>query len=272
MNLLITIPCHLGDAAQSDRLITEIYHINNKRPQGNALIAFAPDVHAELRETIRISARLAFVSFEELELRAMAEPTNQKWILVNSVFRQVSQHVYSNCKTPFLWLEPDCIPTKAGWLDTLSETYCSQHRLNMGNHLVLRNGESELRFMGRVGIYDSNTALKVATFFDRGPFERTSGPTMVPATTKTRLIQQVLIQTVEDISKVWPEAVLVHGDKKGILRESLVPKPAPATNGHAEPIVIERGLTAVPPLVVQAQPIADSPIPKRRGRPPKVKV
>lgn len=269
MNPIITIACHLGDAAIADRLITEIYHINRKQPQSHAIIGFASDVHAELKETIRVSAGLAFESFEELEIRPLSEPTNQKYVSINSVFQQITLHIYKTCKLPFLWLEPDCIPTKTGWLTTLAEAYEKQPRSHMGNHLLIRTKENqEFRFTGRVGIYDPGLFLEIQGFFQSGPFERTGAQFLVPATSRTRLIQFLPVQVPEDVIKVWPEAVLVHGDKRGILRDSLVPK----TNGHSEELLIEQDLTAVPPLAVKARPIADLPIIKRRGRPPKVKV
>ena len=76
--------------------------------------------------------------------------------------------------------------------------------------------------MARQSVYPRNAVVDLDKFCSSAvPFEFASLETIVPRSTKTRLIQQLPIMTKEDRSKVRPDAVLLHGDKQQILLNQL---------------------------------------------------
>lgn len=82
----------------------------------------------------------------------------------NSVFKQVLWcYAYDKLQGPFLWCEPDCIPTKADWLDQLFAEYERVGKPFMG-HLIdgfLGNGVRVPKHMTGNAIYPDK-AYKLA--------------------------------------------------------------------------------------------------------------
>lgn len=227
--MILTLPFCISDYELLEKQIDFLFHLNSRKAQGHALLAASPDVPADARERIRISAALAFESFEELEVRPLIQKGAPKFVEINSLFRQVAQYVHQNYKNPWLFMEPDCTPTRPGWWKILADAYAAQPRRFMGNFMAVK----DLRFVSRVGIYPAEAIQEFQPFLSTlpgesdkaAPFERRAGVVMVPRTTKTRLIQSLVI-TEETIDSVWPEAVLVHGDKSGLLRQKMnMPNP-----------------------------------------------
>ncbi len=53
------------------------------------------------------------------------------------------------------------------------------------------------------------------------PYEVASAVNVLPKLTTTKIIQHTLILNEDDLAKVRPDAVLVHGDKQGFLRRQI---------------------------------------------------
>lgn len=219
MNLLVTIAYHASNAPQTEKLLDFIYQQWNREAHGHVLLAAAADVHQELRTRIRISAEMAFEGVYEIELRTLTDPQAPKSAQVANAFRQVAVEVNEHFNWPFLWLEPDCTPTCADWLDKIWLAYSRQPKSFFGSRMkvVASKPEDETFFMARVGVYQSNVLSAILANDVKGAFEVVAGSTIVPRLTPTKLFQQASIITADDLSKVRPDAVLVHGDKNGHL-------------------------------------------------------
>ena len=219
MNLIVAIAYHAGNAAQTEKLLDHIYRLNDRAAVGHVLLAAYPDVHAEMKKRIAISAELAFEGVHTLDLRPLADPQSTKLVHVRAAFRQVAQYVEEGFSWPFLWLEPDSVPTDRDWFARLRNEFFQQPKLYMGSHLKAMNADkTSMLFMGRVGIYAQNVASTIAAILEiPGPLELLIAPTILPRFTATKLIQQVVIMNEGDLSKVRPGVVLVHGDKNGHL-------------------------------------------------------
>lgn len=213
--LLIVLPTCADDAALTERLLTHIYHLNGKQAKGYLLLAWAADVHGEYRAKIKISAELAFETVSELSLARQGNIQN-KVEQISSAFRQVAAHVQSHFRFPWLWLEPDCVPLKSGWIEALADAYDSQPKRYCGSILGSQDGK-KLLGMARVGIYHP-AAFSELDKFCNDPnvgFEFVAGGHVVERCTKTKLIQQFSITDDASLSKIRPDAVLLHGDKWG---------------------------------------------------------
>lgn len=259
MNILVTIAYHAGNAAQTEKLLDHIYQLNSRHAYGHVLLAPAPDVHAEARQRIQISAELAFAGVHVLDLRPLSDPKLPKVAHVNSAFRQVAQHVCDNFTWSFLWIEPDCVPTSGIWLADCEMCYANQPKAYFGTQMkALTESKKENFFMARVGIYPKDAVKDIFTAEFKAPFELMAAPAILPKFTATKKIQQTAILNADDVSKVRHDAVIVHGDKHGHLLDKLVAdrsKPNPDYVSVAEPAPApEQPVTITAP---------------RRGRPPK---
>ena len=133
--LLVVIPFCTADAAQAERLIDFIFTLNGRKPHGHCLLVAAPEVHAEMKTKIQISAEVTFESSSMIEIGAWSKPSVIKPQKTNEIFEFAATYVQDHCSWPFLWLEPDCAPLKAGWLDTLTAAYFNQPKKFFGSFM-----------------------------------------------------------------------------------------------------------------------------------------
>ena len=275
MNLLFAIAFHAGDAPQTEKLLDFIYRQSGRITQGHVLLAAASDVHAEMRTRIKISAEMAFETVHELEVRPLADAQATKNLKLNSAFRQTAQHVADCFKWPFLWMEPDCVPTHANWRRLLWLAYQAQPKPYFGSRMkVLNEGRADTFFMARNGIYDNRAVFEIFTAEPfKWSFDIVSGETIIPKFTPTKLIQQALIVTEDDLSKVNADAILVHGDKNGHLMRKIGTPSGPPVEMPVTPPTVEPTHVAVQPDVTPiSEPIAVTPAKRGRGRPSKAEM
>lgn len=246
--ILVMLPYCKDNAPQAERLIDGIYHLEGKQKQTHHIvIAHHADVHEEMRQRIKMSAEIAFAGVEVLEIRKLSGERPFKFQEIYSAFMQCAQSL-NQFIWPWLYLEPDCSPLKTGWLDTLATAYFNQPRRYLGLELkaMAPDGKSVTHnFISRTAIYPANAVLDLVS-----PSEQQNLPehrfshVILPKASTTKLIQQARITTADDLAKLRPDAVLVHGDKNGLALEQALQMVKPEINGTLHI--------------------------KRRGRPPKV--
>ena len=275
MKTLIALGFCADNAVQAEKLLDYLHH-SYSGIHNAILLAASADVHGELRERIKISAGLAFKRVYEMELNPMADPQSAKFIQINNAFRQTSEYIYKNFVWPFLWLEPDCVPVYGGALIDLAKQYDEQPKGYFGTQMKILNEAKEERFfMARVGFYPNNAHAQIFTpEIQRGPFEIAAGDSIHPRMTATKAIQQTSILTETDLSKVRPDALLVHGDKHGhYIRSRPINKPVKPRFDEVKCFNPPMPIAVAPDPVPEAQPVGvdhqpDSPVPpRRRGRP-----
>lgn len=258
MNILTVIPCHNDDSIRAERLIDQIFALNNKQPKGHALIVFAPSVQQENRDKIRISAELAFKSVSLWNVN-LPKDLADKSTVVATLMALTAQHIAKHYRSPYLWLEPDCLPLKKGWLEQLASAYSEQPFRYMAGHV--KHGDATA--LSRICICpaDATKDFEQAAVMAI-PFEFYA----VALSSKSRLFQTVVLDSVEHENLIRPDAVLAHSDKRAVLVDKIVDRESksPETNGEhveiiAAPIAVEEGSQI--PLV--------APLPKKRGRPAK---
>jgi len=274
MKTLIALPFCADNAVQAEKLLDYLHHSNAGLHESVLLVAGA-DVHGELRERIKITAGLVFKRVYEMELRPMADAQSAKFIQINNAFRQTAEYIALNFVWPFLWLEPDVVPVYGSAIMDLAKQYEEQPKGYFGTQMKILNEAKEERFfMARVGFYPNNAHAQIFTpDIQRGPFEISAGDAIFPRMTPTKAIQQTSILTEADMSKVRPDALLVHGDKHGYyLRSRPLNKP-PELQFEVKAFNPPMQILVAPDPVLEPQPVRvdhqpESPVaPRRRGRP-----
>jgi hypothetical protein len=149
----------------------------------------------------------------------------------NHLFRRVIQHVtWTKNAEPFLWCEPDCIPTTKGWLDLLEGEYRGCGKPFMGGRVVVGNTPEHMTgnaIYGKNAMYLANHLVQA----DMAAFDVVAAEQIVSQAHWTNSIQHVWRKdegrnfTFPDQASVdamvSKQALLFHQNKDGTLIERL---------------------------------------------------
>ncbi len=275
--ILICLPYWTDNCAAAEQLLEFVFSQNDRQQiNGHILLIAPPTVPEDMKARIKISAELAFSGVHTLDLRPLADPVAPKWKAINNVFTQTADHISKSFRWPFLWFEPDTVPTMQNWLPKLVAAYGQQPKTYMGPMLKIATaGKPDAFIMARCAVYPVN-AIQHSPIAD-APYEVTSAVNVLPKLTTTKLIQHTLILNEDDLAKVRPDAVLVHGDKNGFLRRQLEVSFS-LKQEEQEPVKLNRMIGSitlpvtgeVPPL--NPETIAINGTHKKRGRPSKAEM
>lgn len=217
MNLLTVLPFWTDDAPRAEALCDFIFQLNNRSAVGHVLLLPAFDVHDEMVAKVELAAKLAF---ETVDLfRPESYSAANKAERINRLFAFGASTAATRYKCPWLWLEPDCTPTRPSWLDELSKAYDSQPKRYLGTHMMFkgRDNKPDVRFFAHVGIYPRDSIADLGQFITKGEdFAVASASTILPRSARTRLIDVRPILSPDDAEKIPESAVLVHGDRQSI--------------------------------------------------------
>jgi hypothetical protein len=114
--MLVVSPFHPGDADQALRLFRWISELEGRQTSHSLLLVPDSRCSSEVTAEITAAARESFASIEVLPF----VDHFQKWPEApNAAFAFAARHIMANQRVPWLFLEPDCCPLKAGWLDAI---------------------------------------------------------------------------------------------------------------------------------------------------------
>lgn len=217
--LLVVISYSANDGVLAEHLSDFIFLINRRQQEGHCLLVVAGDVHDELRAKVKMAAQVAFTHVDQIDVPKTVDPN--KNIHVNRAFQTACLHIAKTYRTPWLWLEPDCVPLKYGWLDEIAESHYSQAKRYSGPwKATMIEGRIGQVFLNRVAVYPPDAISDLeAPLKSNGQFNLLAGPVVHPKSTKTAVIEDVAI--TDEGTKLKAATVLVHGDKQGILMSNL---------------------------------------------------
>lgn len=131
--LIATLPYCLKDHAQATRLLNWIKTLDGQ-VSGHALVLVADDaVPMDTKKAIQDLGKTVFRSVETLLVKAPAPVNNNYHVPAAVMFGKASAHIDACYKWPWLWLEPDAVPLRAGWLDELALAYDDCPKRFMGS-------------------------------------------------------------------------------------------------------------------------------------------
>lgn len=217
--LLIVIPFSTDNAALAERLVDWIYQLAGREQQDHCLLVCDQQVNDELRKKVKVAAEVTFLTSEMVVAQVGQIPRQipgSFW--TDLMLKTVAEHIKAGYKWPWLFLEPECAPTRATWIEEVIDAYEAQPKQYLGLHMKI----GDTMFLNRVAVYSPNAAddLKIDEL-GANPIEINSGDTTIPKATKTRVLQYLIIESEEDVGKVRDDAAIVVGDASGILIESM---------------------------------------------------
>lgn len=209
--MLTIIPCWKGDTHRVENLLKWISELGGC-PNHDLLIVSTPS--ADIDTLIEAAKGWRKVT---------PYKTHDEWVGhpfgANRLFQHAVRYVEHFKLGPFLWLEPDAIPLKEGWLDSLEAEYKASRKVFMGHH---SRKDGEAPHMNGVGIWNrvSELAPTSMSIPDKvfAAFDVEAGPEMIPHLHETRLIQfeyKKEEERLQDRTLSWlrEDAVLWHTDK-----------------------------------------------------------
>lgn len=210
MSLLFVIPFYQENAEQAENLVDWIYWLNDKKPKGQALILADFDVHAEMRERLKISAELAFESCDHQRFTSRLGDGNK----INQTFRRAAEYIKGAYRCPFFWLEPDSVPVLKGWQKVISSAYEGQIKRYCSGVVTVE----ESRHLSRHGAYPPNAIDDVAKWLDdKKNFNVVSGEGLIWRSSPMNLVQEL----DTGITIYNPQTAIIHGDKDGLFLKSV---------------------------------------------------
>jgi len=197
-------------------------HVVKLGPYINHQLVLLP-VHGVSTDKIAniLSGSFSNVSVEKCHHTEMGWP-----ISCNKAFETMAWAAFQKYKAPFLWMEPDAIPIKQGWLNEIEIEYRSMNRPFMGDFVeiqgVMPNG---VNHMSGIAVYPPDLPRLAPTIFnnDRLAWDIASGNQVIRQMARTGLIQHDWVPTEKwrrdkvDASCVKEGAVVYHPDKLGVL-------------------------------------------------------
>ena len=228
--MIVVLPFSHRDEALAEKLISWIVCLDPNL-RNHTLVLLGSTLSSQDKQ--RQLAEQAKTVFGYVSSQRQRTPEERPWpVAPNAMFRVGSHYVAKTYRKPFLWLEPDAVPLKVGWLDTLEMEYQRCGRDFMG-----AVWDKPAKHMNGNGIYPAGFTYDGP---DAVPFDVYIGRTTLLRTHATPLVHHEWgnIQTntpwtfpdAESVKRVRKEAVLFHRSKDGGLITRLIE----ARNGRIE--------------------------------------
>ncbi len=246
MSPIITVlPYCNTDHASATRLLQWIKTLDGSILEHPLLLAADDAVPLETKKAVQTIAKEVFYHVETILVKAPA-PVNGNYHPPAAVmFERAMGHVASCYKWPWLWLEPDAVPLRSGWLDALSEGYEQHPKKFLGAFVRTTQEGVPPIHMPATMVYPNNCHHDLKQFCDgKKPFDMAFAEFVVPRGGETPLIWHRFGQVndpptfkefkmptdgpnVGTIDIIPKEAVLFHRCKDGslidLLRKQLEP-------------------------------------------------
>lgn len=201
-----------------------------------ALLICDPDVEwSDAHDLLSIASKV----FQRVEIITTDESW-QSWPAgPNVLFKAAAQFFQNRRIGPFLWLEPDSVPLKKGWLDALQSAYFAAGKPFFGSVMQATEPNMPKDYLPGIAIYPQDSLRRMSLAWDESKaFDVATASVTVPFAANTLLIQHfwgqkdlpptfALNKTSESpintltLESINPEAVLFHRSKDGSLLKLL---------------------------------------------------
>lgn len=162
MNFLCVIPFHQGDADLTHELLLWVQELGGCAKHRCLLVA---DSSVQLKKTDDITtlARDVFgkaaITFVDGITAAWPKASNQ-------MFKHAAFHVAHWEHSPFFWMEPDCVPLRASWLDEIANEYAKCGKDYMGKLVSTDQQGMPALHMNGNAVYPHDVGLRLAQYLE----------------------------------------------------------------------------------------------------------
>lgn len=289
--LIVALPYHQGDHESATRLLKWIAELDPHIDHHLLLVADAA-VPLETKKSIDALGKSIFTTAETIMPRCPAAVNSNYHPAAAVMFERTAAHIDTCHRWNWLWMEPDCVPLKSGWLDALATAYENQPKRFMGSTMKTDGKELPAIMFFGTAIYPNCAHPEIKKFCDGSKaFDVAFSDYVVPRAVNSPLFQHVFgapndpptfkevkmtgdgpnVGTLENIKK---DAVIFHRCKNGSLIELLRSKlQKEGTTGIRDLHVVEKSFeswgNAEPVAAALPESSAPEPVKRGPGRPPK---
>lgn len=115
--MIVVLPFFSGDESLAHKNILWMQKLD---PKIDADCVLAYDYQTKPDRIASVAGQI----FRKVHLYTYKPPPDPKWPRAsNWVFQHVAWHMHGNFKEPWLWLESDCVPVRAGWYRAIKECH-----------------------------------------------------------------------------------------------------------------------------------------------------
>lgn len=240
--MLVVFPTFSGDLSHLLDLLNWIEHLGPCKAHKALIVADAGLGYQACLSAKSICDRV----FESCHIICTAKPVSGWPKGANHLFARAAIDIWKFRKEPWLWLEPDAIPLRAGWLDEIADSYTMCCKPYMGHIYNCSQSGFPPRLMSAIAVYPPNAAIDIPLLPDSPrAFDVEAASVMVEKGFNTSLIYHkwgernnpptfretsVPGTAVHSLADIPPEAVIFHRCKDGSLyrllgrREPVSPK------------------------------------------------
>lgn len=232
-----------NDAALTRQLLKWICELGRCKNHKALLVA---DAGMKWTEALEIH-QLAGEAFDNPTLITTEESYSGWPEAANRMFFAASQHIHKYLHEPFLWLEPDCVPLKQGWLNKIAGEYQGGFLGHIYKFERPGSPFAPIDVMSGIAVYPTTAFAQIGGIIKARPKNAwdvsASGP-MTKNGTHTNLIHHFFGQhglpptfvsakvagsplNAKTVAEIPPEAVLFHRNKDGSLINLLSKRMSP---------------------------------------------
>lgn len=200
--MLVIYPFHAGDQENALLNAQWIAHLGSVEKH-QCLLVHDRFTDPQIASEVKAALSTAFRRVVQMPLREGAPGIKG----TNLLFRRAVRQVAASSAGPFLWMNPDLIPLREGWLDAIEVAY---QMLPRGKRFLGCYCTDSVPRMAAVGVYpqDCEEHAPNLVMADANPFHLNAAPQIVPQMAHTELI----VDTYAPVCGVMPPgAVLWHG-------------------------------------------------------------
>ncbi len=185
--MLVVIAFHSGDKNQTIKLAQWIKELESGSPKAHrCLLVVAKDTSADgIIEPLQDVFTKVEVVFPREDIHGWPQGPN-------SMFDCTLRLIEYAYKCPFLWLEPDAIPLRAGWLNEIEQAYIECKKPFMGDYVdVQREHPEAINHMSGIAVYPANPSSLAPKLFSNINYawDIVAARQVVPLMQRTPLIQ-----------------------------------------------------------------------------------
>lgn len=231
--MLCVFPTFNGDIRNLIRLLEWINELGPCKEHDALIVADFSTQYSEIFQAKEIAQK----SFREVRFTATGASVAGWPRGGNVLFHHAATYINDKWPQHFLWVEPDAIPIRAGWVDAIWSAYCDCKKPFMGHIYDSGKPNMPIRVMSGIAVYPSN-AINVLPQFVNLPraWDITSGDVMVAQGHHTPLIHHLWGEmgnppkfadknipgtSTFSLEQIAPECVLWHRNKDGSLIKQL---------------------------------------------------
>lgn len=238
MKLIIALPYCSTDHQNATRLLQWIQELD-KKVDHHLLLVADNAVPLDIKKSIDTLGKSVFTSAETIMIQCPVPANGNYHPAAAVMFERTAGHINSCHKWNWLWMEPDCVPLKPGWADSLFQAYEASSKRFMGSFANPNNENLPKTVMFATAVYPNGAHAELKQFCDGSrAFDMAFSDFVVPRAINTPLVwhrfgsvdnpptfKEVKVAgdgpNTGTIDMIPKEAVFFHRNKNGTLIDLL---------------------------------------------------